>query len=187
MTDGRVIAVLGAIYTSVQAVRWNFVGLAALVLPTILLITLLPVSDERRLRWDERIQGSAAWSAPKVVLCVLFLGALWFIADILQHLVDLRVDFFILLQSLALLGVAFSPASRRIRPLASVVAIVIVLAAEAFVAVMPIWFPLEQDWVAAWKFANAASLGILLIAVGLCDHFTRVRLLRHGVPNDRRS
>ncbi len=55
--------------------------------------------------------------------------------------------------------------------------------AWSLVALSPLWWP-EVTRLMFWKFLSEEWLGVSLIAVGLYDHMTLVRLLPQRIPQD---
>jgi hypothetical protein len=188
--------VFGAALAAVQTIDLYsggspWIGLGVPVIAVAALVSsfvYVPKYYAWRFGWVQQKQPPA--SSTKAVILVLILvfgiqGAVWLSADLLQHFAPRPVNYLTLLQSVLLFCVvlimAFTARGRSM--LVRVTIWGALVAAQGLLAIIPLWVSLGPRQMVLWKALNAGSLGIVLMVMGLSDHFAMLRMLPKRVKD----
>jgi hypothetical protein len=191
-------AAFGAAFAAFQMldVYWHgshWMGLPVLLLasPFAVWFFYLRKYYASRFGWVQPRQPSAI-STKEIGILGGFGGVLlviWVVANVLQSLVHLPVDlpFLTLMQSVAFLVLfVFLASWSHPRPIfaARFTIWAALVAVQGVISVLPVWVQLSPDQWLFWKLLNAGSLGILIVAMGLCNHVAMLRMLPKRVEDD---
>lgn len=112
-----------------------------------------------------------------ILVAVLILVGLYLISKTLERTFHPRAEIIDLVYFLALPGFILIDPWRKLRSMVELTVVVIVAVLLAFVAVLPLWAPINAEALAVWKALRATYVGILIMTAGLCDYITLTRLL----------
>jgi hypothetical protein len=188
--------VFGAALAAVQTVDlyWGgslWIGLGVPVIALAALVSsfvYIPKYYAWRFGWVQQKQPPAS-SMKAVSLALIFVfaiqGAVWLSADLLQLFAPTPVNYLTLVQSVILfcgiLIMAFTPRGRSMLVRLTIWGALV--AAQGLLAIIPLWVSLGPRQMVLWKALNAGSLGILVMVMGLSDHFAMLRMLPKGAED----
>jgi hypothetical protein len=169
--------------------RWSVLGLLPLVGAFLAWRIWIPRYYASRFGW---VQNKLPVRPTTDIVLLVFLGLLFtsfFVANLLQSVIKVPINFLTLVQSIlflcAILSIAFTA---RGRAMPARLAIWSVLAgAQGLFAALPFWIPLDPTQFVLWELLNASSWGILITVMGLSNHITMVRLLPKSIHKDDRD
>jgi hypothetical protein len=123
------------------------------------------------------------WSKKRILALVFIMLGVYFLATILEHLTQTRVDLVRLLSPFVLLGFVWLDPWRKLRSMVDIIVVAIWAIILALFALLPLWVP-DTVHTQLWKAFLPALTGIGYMTIGLYDHVTLTRLLPKRIEQD---
>ncbi len=164
---------------------WSVLGVVPLLLGFIAAFVYVPRYYVSRFGWVQHSQQPASITSLQIVIGIVLICQLFMLADLFQHALRVPADFWTLAVSILALCVLLSPSAARRPPPATVMVFAVAALALGQLAVLPLWISalslgpsLNSHQIFLWKVTSRAGVWVLLIILGVYDHYRLVQQFR---------
>ena len=165
-----------------EKTHWGLLAVLPILGVFPLILIYIPRYYRRRFGWVQQPPAASELSTRQIIVGTIAIIILIEICDALAHLISLPVDAVLSLpMSVIITYFAFCFGFKWPRRGLYILAVGFAI---AFIALYPLWRPLNSSQFVRWRMLNAGSWGLGLALIGLLDHVTLVSLLPKSVVDE---